>query len=244
MTDDHPVLRVDGVGVSYPGAARALDGVGFSIGTSELVAVVGPNGAGKSTLFRAISGQVDHDGSVEICGQHCHHHRDRLGAAYIPQRNDLDLDFPITVGQLALSGRRRFLRLGRRPGVAHQRAAASALDTVGLDGMADRALSSLSGGQLQRALVARALAQEARLLMMDEALSGVDRPHTEALLDLFEELAASGTSLLVATHDLDLVRRRFRRCLAINGRLVGDGHPADVLDTAGVVAIFGRGGLT
>ncbi len=241
ISDDHPLLRVTDVGVSYPGARRALEGISFTIGAGELVAVVGPNGAGKSTLFRAISGQVDHDGSVEICGQHCHHHRDRLGAAYIPQRHDLDLEFPITVGQLVLGGRRRFLRVGRRPGAVHQSATASALATVGLDGTSGRPLGSLSGGQLQRAFVARALAQEARLLMMDEALSGVDRPRTEALLDLFSDLAAAGASLLVATHDLDLVRRRFRRCLAINGRLVGDGDPVEVLDTAGVVATFGTG---
>ncbi|MFV0258649.1 MAG: metal ABC transporter ATP-binding protein [Acidimicrobiales bacterium] len=238
---DHPLLRIAGVGVTYPGGHRALSDVTVSVGAGELVAVVGPNGAGKSTLFRAVAGLVEHDGQVEICGVHCHRHRDRLGAAFIPQRNDLDLDFPITVDQLTLSGRRRFLPMGRRPGPTHRRAARTTLERVGLGDLAGRPLGSLSGGQLQRALIARALAQEARLLMLDEALSGVDRARTEAIFDLFDRLTATGTSLLVSTHDLDLARRRFDRCLTINGRLVGDGHPSVVLDADGLVATFGTG---
>ncbi len=239
MSGNHPLLRAAGVGVTYPNGQRALTDVSFSIGPGELVAVVGPNGAGKSTLFRAISGLVDHDGTVEICGVHCHHHRDRLGAAYIPQRNDLDLEFPITVGQLALSGRRRFVPIGRRPGRSHREAALATLARVGLGELVARPLGSLSGGQVQRALIARALAQEAQLLMLDEALSGVDRARTESLFDLFDLLTSTGTSVLVATHDLELARRRFDRCLAINGRLVGDGNPSDVLDADGLVATFG-----
>jgi len=116
----HPVLRLVGVTVTYPPATTVLDDVSFQVLPGELVAVVGPNGAGKSTLFKAISGLVAHDGIVELGGTHCHHQRDRLEAAYIPQRTDLDHDFPITVGQLVLAGRRRFLRLGQRPGQRHR----------------------------------------------------------------------------------------------------------------------------
>ncbi len=115
---EHPVLRLTGVSVTYPPASTVLDDVSFEVFPGELIAVVGPNGAGKSTLFKAISGLVGHEGTVELGGVHCHHQRDRLGAAYIPQRSDLDHDFPITVGQLVLAGRRRFLRLGQRPGAA------------------------------------------------------------------------------------------------------------------------------
>ena len=141
----------------------------------------------------------------------------------------LDLDFPITVGQLVLSRRRRFLGLGRRPGSADRAAADEALAPSVSTASAPRALTTLSGGQAQRALLARALAQEADLVLLDEALSGVDQPRTEALLDLFARLRDEGTTLLVATHDLALARRRFDRCLAVNGRLVADGA-ADVLD--------------
>ena len=236
---DHPLLRVDGVSVAYAPGSTVLDDVSFEVRPGELIAVVGPNGAGKSTLFKAISGLVAHSGVVELGGNHCHHQRDRLGAAYIPQRSDLDHDFPITVGQLVLAGRRRFLRVGQRPGRRHRLAAFEALERVGLDDLARRPLTTLSGGQAQRAFLARALAQEAHLILLDEALSGVDGPRTEGLLDLFGELAASGTSLLVATHDLALARRRFGRCLAINRGLVGDGPPDEALDPERIEATFG-----
>lgn len=233
-----PVLEVAGLGVRY-GATVALRDVDFSVGRGELVAVVGPNGAGKSSLLRAVCGLVPHDGSVALGGVHCHHRLDRVTAAYIPQRSDLDLDFPITVGQLVLAGRRRFLRLGRRPGAAHRAAALAALERVGLADRVASPLGSLSGGQAQRALLARALAQEAELVLLDEALSGVDQPRTESLLDLFGRLRDGGTTLLVATHDLALARRRFDRCLAVNGRLVADGPPAAVLGGAVLEATFG-----
>lgn len=236
---EHPVLRVAGVSVTYPPASTVLDDVSFEVYPRELVAVVGPNGAGKSTLFKAISGLVAHEGTVELGGVHCHHQRDRLGAAYIPQRSDLDHDFPITVGQLVLAGRRRFLRLGQRPGPRHRQAAVEALERVGLAPLARRPLSTLSGGQAQRAFLARALAQEAHLILLDEALSGVDQPRTEGLLDLFADLADSGTSLLIATHDLSLARRRFTRCLAINRGLIGDGTPETALDAAKIETTFG-----
>ncbi len=236
---EHPVLRLTGVSVTYPPASTVLDDVSFEVFPGELIAVVGPNGAGKSTLFKAISGLVGHEGTVELGGVHCHHQRDRLGAAYIPQRSDLDHDFPITVGQLVLAGRRRFLRLGQRPGARHHHAAGEALERVGLAHLARRPLATLSGGQAQRAFLARALAQEAHLILLDEALSGVDQPRTEGLLDLFTELARSGTSLLIATHDLSLARRRFGRCLAINRSLIGDGAPHTALDTDRIEATFG-----
>lgn len=233
-----PALRADRVTVRY-GAHLALSEVSFELAQGELVAVIGPNGAGKSTLFRALCGLVPHHGTVELLGQHCHHRRDRMDAAYIPQRSDIDHHFPITVGQLVLTGRRRFLRTGRRAGPQHRRAAAAALRRVGLASVAERALSTLSGGQVQRAFLARALAQEARLLFLDEALSGVDQPRTESLLDLFDELRHDGATLLVATHDLALARRRFGRCLAINTRLVADGPPGRALVGSALEATFG-----
>lgn len=232
------LVSVRNLAVNY-GGTIALADTSFDIGTGELVAVIGPNGAGKSTLFKAICGLVAHEGSVNLGGIHCHHQRDRLGAAYIPQRAELDHDFPITVGQLVLAGRRRFLRFGQRPGPRHRQAAADALERVGLAHLHTRPLTTLSGGQAQRAFLARALAQEAHLILLDEALSGVDQPRTEALLDLFQELARAGTSLLVATHDLSLARRRFARCLALNGGLVADGDPRSVLTNDALESTFG-----
>ena len=176
-TTDGAVLEVEHLGVSY-GDRRVLDNASFRVSHGELVAVIGPNGAGKSTLFKAICGLVNHDGIVEVNGVHCHDHADRMDLAYIPQRNDSDLTFPVTVGELVLAGRRRFRHWWQRPTSTDRDLAIAALERVALAGEHDRALTELSGGQLQRAYVARALAQEASVVLLDEALSGVDEPST------------------------------------------------------------------
>jgi manganese/iron transport system ATP-binding protein len=233
-----PILEVHNLGVRY-GDNRVLSGVSFAVEPGEMIAVIGPNGAGKSTLFKAICGLVNHDGIVEVNGVHCHHHADRMDIAYIAQRLDADLTFPITVGELSLSGRRRFHRWWSRPSTADRAAAVSALERVGMAALADRPLTDLSGGQLQRAYLARALSQDASVVMLDEALSGVDQPTTEEMLDVFAKLAANGTTLLIATHDLALARDRFERCMAINGSLCADGSPAEVLTGDVLVETFG-----
>ncbi len=236
-----PVLQVDGLGVHY-GRHEALYDVSFKVGRGELIGVIGPNGSGKSSMFKAICGLVNHSGVVEVNGVHCHDHTDRMDLAYIPQRSDNDLNFPISVGELVLAGRRRFHHWWQRP-TAHDRVVASqALARVQLPGAEGRALTELSGGQLQRAYLARALAQEASVVLLDESLSGVDQPTTAELFDVFESLAAEGTTLLVATHDLALARRRFSRCLAVNGTLRADGPPADVLSAEVLDSTFGSAG--
>lgn len=230
-----PVLEVENLGVRY-GDTVALHDVSFAVERGELIGVVGPNGAGKSTMFKAICGLVNHSGVVEVNGVHCHDRTDRMDMAYIPQRNDSDLNFPITVGELVLAGRRRFHTWWRRPTTRDRDAAHEALAKVLLAGTERRSLTELSGGQLQRAYLARALAQQASVVLLDESLSGVDEPTTAELFEVFATLATEGTTLLVATHDLALARRRFQRLLAVNGTLRGDGSPehilsADVLDT-------------
>ncbi len=236
----HSLLDVVGLGVRY-GTTEALRDVSFSVGRGELIGVIGPNGAGKSTMFKAICGLVNHTGVVEVNGVHCHGHTERMDIAYIPQRNDSDLHFPITVGELVLAGRRRFRRWWNRPTSDDRAVAAQCLKKVFLEGADDRALSELSGGQLQRAYLARALAQQASVVLLDEALSGVDQPTTLELLEVFRSLTTEGTSLLVATHDLALARRRFDRCLAVNGTLRGDGPPDQVLSVGLLETVFGSG---
>jgi ABC-type Mn2+/Zn2+ transport system ATPase subunit len=230
------VLQAIDLAVSY-GDTTALSSSSFAVGAGELVAVVGPNGAGKSTLFKALAGFVDHDGDVVVHGEHCHH-LERKAIAYIPQQADLDLRFPLSVSEVVMAGRRRFH--GRRMRVTREDTArvATCLSQVDLAGMESRSLSTLSGGQVQRVLLARALAQEADVLLLDEALSGVDTRHTEELIALFADLCARGTSILVSTHDLGLVRSRFTRCLAVNGRVRGDGEPSIELEGAKLEALF------
>ncbi len=232
------VLEVIELGVNY-GDTVVLDDVSFAVGRGELIGVIGPNGAGKSTLFKAICGLVNHTGEVEVNGVHCHSRTDRMDIAYIPQRSDNDITFPITVGELVLAGRRRFHRWYARPSCHDRIEALRMLALVDLAGMEHRSLNQLSSGQLQRAYLARALAQEASVLMLDESLSGVDQPSTAELFEVFERLVDHGSTLLVATHDLALARRRFSRCLAVNRRLLGDGAPDVVLTTHILDRTFG-----
>ena len=236
MNNKDIVLQAIDLAVSY-GDTTALSSSSFAVGAGELVAVVGPNGAGKSTLFKALAGFVDHEGDVVVHGEHCHH-LERKAIAYIPQQADLDLRFPLSVSEVVMAGRRRFH--GRRMRVTREDTArvATCLSQVDLAGMESRSLSTLSGGQVQRVLLARALAQEADVLLLDEALSGVDTRHTEELIALFADLCARGTSILVSTHDLGLVRSRFTRCLAVTGRVRGDGEPSIELEGAKLEALF------
>ncbi len=233
----HAILEVRDLGVSY-GEREVVRNVSFSVGHGELIAVIGPNGAGKSSLFKAICGLVNHSGSVDVNGVHCHHRVDRMDVAYIPQHSAADLLFPITVGELVVSGRRRFNRWFERMGRHDRAAATQALHDVGLQGDEDRALTELSGGQLQRAFLARALTQQASVMLLDESLSGVDQPTTDGLFTLFDQLVANGTTLLVSTHDLALARRRFSRCLAINRTLLADGPPSETLSIEVIESTF------
>ncbi len=236
MNHDKVLQAVD-VAVSY-GDTRALSYSSFSVDAGELIAVVGPNGAGKSTLFKALAGFVDHEGDVVVHGEHCHH-LERKAIAYIPQQSDLDLRFPITVNEVVMAGRRRFHGRRMRASNSDHTIVSNCLQQVDLAGGETRSLSTLSGGQVQRVLLARALAQEADVLLLDEALSGVDTRHTDELISLFTSLCASGTSVLVSTHDLGLVRSRFTRCLTVNGKILGDGSPSVELAGDKLERLFG-----
>jgi manganese/iron transport system ATP-binding protein len=238
-TRPETVIEAHDLSVSYS-ATPALVGVSFRAIAGEVIAVVGPNGAGKSSMMKALAGLVPHGGRVSFHGHNCHHNELRHTVAYIPQRIDLDLDFPINAEDVVLTGRRRFRRTIQRPNKTDRQVSACCLARVGASHLARRHLGTLSGGELQRVLLARALAQEADVLLLDEALSGVDQPTRNALTELFMLLGAQGTTLLVSTHDLELTRHHFERCLAINRTVVADGNPLEILDANTVEATFAR----
>lgn len=228
-----PALDVRHLNVRY-GEHVAVADVTVCVEPGEVVALVGPNGAGKSSLLRAIMGLVPRTGRVLV-----HARRPgSKGVAFVSQRADVDLRFPITVEQLVGDGRRPFVSPWRRPCREDRAAVRRALSTVGLDGLERRALGELSGGQIQRAFLARALAQDADLLLLDEPLSGVDAPTAEALVDLLHGIADGGRAILLTTHDLAQVHRRFVRCLLLNRRLLADGPPTEVLDTKHLTAFL------
>ena len=177
---DAPALLVSGLSATYDGRT-ALDGVDFRLDAGEQLAVVGPNGAGKSTLLKVIAGMLPHvGGRVEIRGHApCRH----MCIAYVPQKQEIDWRFPVTVHDVVMMG--RIGRIGplRRAHVADRRVVRDALESVDLLDLASRQIAELSGGQQQRMFLARALAQEAELVLLDEPLAGLDVHSRQDVLD-------------------------------------------------------------
>jgi manganese/zinc/iron transport system ATP- binding protein len=229
-------LAVTGLTVSYAGRV-ALSDVTWHAGPG-LTAILGPNGAGKSTLLKAALGLVPRDaGEVRFFGAPLEQARARV--AYLPQRASVDWDFPASaldvVGMARLPRARWFGGLPR----AEREAARAALAAIGLADLADRQIGRLSGGQQQRVFLARALAQEADLFLMDEPLAAVDALTEETVLDVLHGLARTGKSVLMVHHDLSLVQAHFDRVLILAGRVVAAGPVAEAFTDAAIATAFG-----
>lgn len=233
-----PAVRADDLWAGYNGHT-ALEGVTFSIEPGCLAGLVGPNGSGKSTLLRVILGlHKPWRGRVDIFGRRREANHRRVG--YMPQSELVDWSFPVTVYDVALMGRYGRLGLLRRPGRADRDTVAQALERVRLTDRAGRRIGELSGGEQRRALIARALAQEADLLLLDEPLAGLDASAQHDLLTLFDELRAEGKTLIVATHDLSCVAAGFDHAIALNRRVIAFGRTASVLTEEVLNATFQR----
>src|SRR4029453_13823444 len=197
---DAPALDAEGVSAEYEGTP-ALGGISLRVPVGTCVALVGPNGAGKSSLLKAAAGLLPlRAGSIRIYGQPvgaCHHR-----VAYLPQRSEVDWHFPLSVRGLVLAGRYPHLGWLRRPGASDREIADRMIERLGLETVADRQIGQLSGGQQQRALLARALAQDADLLLLDEPLNAVDVETRGAVSALLAELRGRGKTAIVATHDI------------------------------------------
>ncbi len=213
----------------YRAGVDALTGVTFEAHPGEVVAVLGPNGGGKSTLFRALLGELPHRrGTVELAGR----------PAYVPQTERARLDFPVSALDVALMGAYGRTPWFRRLARADRAAARAALARVGLEAEAGERFGALSGGQRQRVLLARALVQDAPVLLLDEPLSGVDASSAARIEALFEELREEGRVLLVATHDAHQARA-WQRVLCLNRAQIAYGAPAEALTPAVLQATYG-----
>lgn len=231
-----PLLRVNQLTVQYD-EVKALEEVSFELQQSDRLAVVGPNGAGKSTLFKAIAGLLKPtSGSVQIAG---HEPNGHLCIAYIPQRSLVDWNFPVTVSNVVMMGRTGRLGLLHWPGKEDRKIVQRALAVVNLEVLANRQISQLSGGQQQRMFIARALAQEAELILMDEPLTGLDVPARDELFAVFDLLHAQGVTIMVALHDLELAGARFDRILLLNRRLFALGSAREVFKPEILSAAYG-----
>jgi manganese/iron transport system ATP-binding protein len=231
-----PILDVQNITVRYNGRV-ALEDVTFHLHAGERIAVVGPNGAGKSTLFKVVAGvQPPSAGEVNIFGSRPRSH---VCIAYIPQRSQVDWNFPVSVADVVMMGRSAKLGLLNWPHKSDWEYVHRALEIVELSDLAQRQIGQLSGGQQQRMFIARALAQEAELMLMDEPLSGLDTPSQEGLLNLLDTLRDQNVTVMVATHDLDQAARHFDRIMLLNHRIIAFDVPQNVMHTDHLLQAYG-----
>jgi ABC-type Mn2+/Zn2+ transport system ATPase subunit len=223
-----PLIEAAGLAAGYDGSP-AITGVSFSLRAGERMGLLGPNGGGKTTLVRAILGEVRTlwgDLAVEA------------RCATVPQTERSQLDYPVSALDVAAMGALARLPWWRRPGRRDREAARHALARVGLGERADATFGKLSGGQRQRVLIARSLVQEARVLLLDEPFSGLDRPSADGLEELIATLAGEGRGVMIATHDLEQARR-WDTVLCLNGTQIASGPPEEALDLATIEATYG-----
>ncbi|PRX45609.1 manganese/zinc/iron transport system ATP- binding protein [Prauserella shujinwangii] len=234
-----PALALRGVSASYGGRA-VLEDVDLDIPGGRLSAVVGPNGAGKSTLVKAALGLVPAvRGEVRLLGEPLRRIRSRV--AYVPQQDTVARDFPITAVQVVEMGRYPHRGWLRRLTRHDDELVAAAMAQVGVEALADQPIDELSGGQRQRVFLARALAQQADLVILDEPFTAVDARTESALLEVLTGLCERGRSVVAVHHDLRTVRDRFDHAALLAGRVVAAGPPREVLTAGNLERAYGLG---
>ncbi len=225
-----------------------LEDVSFELARGELVIILGPNGAGKSTLFKILTGlKTASSGRISVLGHSIGAARAEGCIAYVPQEEHIDWQFPISVWDVVFTGRygllrneggvKRFLpaRWARRE---DREAVAAALNAVAMYEYRDRPIGALSGGQKKRVFLARALAQEAAVLLLDEPLAGVDRRSEDLIFDVLQRAKAEGRTLLMVTHDLQSAEEHGDRLLLLNRSVIALGSPDEVLSHDNLLQMF------
>lgn len=219
---------------------KALTDITFEVGQGTLMGVLGPNGAGKSTLFDAIAGILPiASGTVDLHGADA-----RNGSlAYVPQRDSINWRFPATILDVVMMGRNRSVGWFRQPSKSDREMVRVCLDRVGLWERRSSLMTELSGGQRQRVFIARALAQEASIILLDEAFSGVDVGAQEGIIEVLQSLRDDGMIVLLATHDLTNLAERFDQVLCINRHVCACGTPAEAFTPKVLEELYGSHGL-
>ena len=232
-----PAIEVHDLSVHY-GRQQVLEEISFSIPAGQIVGIIGPNGGGKTTLLKAMLGLIPVTrGTVSVAGEPVNRRNGLV--AYVPQTASINWRFPATVLDAVLMG--RYGRLGwlRRPAQQDRALALRALEQVRMADLASRPIAQLSGGQQQRVFLARALAQEPEVLLLDEPVSGVDVPTQETILHLLRDLSGMGKTMVVTTHHLQHLQEHFDLLLCLNRSAIAWGPPAQVLNQRVVEQTFG-----
>ncbi|SFN89144.1 manganese/zinc/iron transport system ATP-binding protein [Algoriphagus ornithinivorans] len=224
---ENPILEIHDLTVSYD-QSPVLWNVDLSLPEGKLIGILGPNGAGKSTLIKAIMGLVQASGGyVKIFNKDLEQVRNRI--SYVPQRESVDWNFPASVLDVVLMGTYGKLGLFKRPGKKEKELAHNCLEKVGMNAFASRQISELSGGQQQRVFIARALAQEADLYLMDEPFAGVDMATETAIFQLLQEMSKEGKTIVVVHHDIHSAMSYFEWIIMLNLHLVASGPKQEVV---------------
>lgn len=230
---------IENLFVNYDRTAVLWD-VTCSIPAGVLLGIVGPNGAGKSSLLKSMLGLIQPlSGKVDFFGLPLEKARSKI--AYVPQRESVDWDFPITALEVVLMGRYGRLGAFTRLRKADREASAAALDLVGMREFADRQIGELSGGQQQRLFLARAIVQNPDLFLLDEPFAGIDLATEKTIIELLKKLRAAGKTVVVVHHDLPTVSEYFDWVLLLNTRLIACGPVAEVFNKENLHRTFGKG---
>ncbi|MBJ8344975.1 metal ABC transporter ATP-binding protein [Antrihabitans sp. YC2-6] len=243
-TSIEPALRISGLTVRYR-EVLALDSADLTLAPGRICGLVGMNGSGKSSMFKAIMGVVKPSaGEVVIRGLEPAAARKRAIVSYVPQSESVDWTFPVSVREVVMMGRYGTQNWLRRTRPEDRAAVDAALAEVELSDLADRQIGRLSGGQRKRAFVARAIAQQASVLLLDEPFAGVDKRTEATITRLLQRLAADGAAVLISTHDLHGLPELCDEAVLIQRRVLMHGTPDEVLRPENLALAFGADPLT
>jgi len=233
-------LAVEHVSVTYPNGHQAIRDISFTLQGRTVCALVGVNGSGKSTLFNTIMGIIrPQSGSVRVNGLPVAQAMRQNGIAYVPQSENIDWHFPILVKDVVMLGRYGHMGMLRRPRAADREAVAAALERLGIADLAERQIGALSGGQKKRVFLARALAQQSRIILLDEPFTGVDAKTEFAVMELLKNLRDEGYLMLVSTHNLGAVPQYCNEVVLINRELIAHGDIAEIYTVNNLERAFG-----
>ncbi len=233
-------IVVDNLSVTYRNGTKALEKVSLAIPPHSITALVGVNGAGKSTLFKALMGAIPVDsGKVTIKGVDAKTALKKNLIAYIPQAEEADWSFPVLVGDVVMMGRYGRMGFMRNPSPADHQAVITALDQVGMTEMITRQIGELSGGQQKRVFLARALAQKAEIILLDEPFTGIDVTTEDAIIAILKDLRDDGRLLLVSTHNLGSVPTFCDRSVLIKNTVICHGATETIFTAENLAHAFG-----